>query len=60
MTANGVVNTHHQWQIHVGNHHAGQPVTLIIQGLDVAIFGPDATLIRQLRVDPTRRYQRST
>ncbi len=60
VTANGVVNTHHQWQIHVGNHHAGQPVTLIIQGLDVAIFGPDATLIRQLRVDPTRRYQRST
>ena len=45
-----------QVQVGVGSRHQGLPVTVIQDGVRVAIF-TGATLIRALDIDPTRTYQ---
>jgi transposase InsO family protein len=48
------------WQIKLGAPWAHTTVVAFVDGLDVAIFTTDGQLIRSLRIDPDRRYQRLT
>jgi transposase InsO family protein len=47
-----------KYKINVGREWAYQDVTILIQHLDVAVFHHDQ-LLRELTIDPTRRYQPS-
>jgi transposase InsO family protein len=47
-----------RYYINVGRAWALQDVTVLSQGLDVAVFHHDQ-LLRQLTIDPTRKYQPS-
>lgn len=48
------------WQIKLGAPWAHHHVVAFVDGLDVAIFTTGGHLIRSLRIDPHRRYQRLT
>lgn len=54
----GTVQIKRRWDIHVGVRWAGTTVTVIIQGTHAAVFRGDE-LVRQLTIDPARRYQPS-
>jgi hypothetical protein len=45
------------WEIALGRRWAAHTVRAFIDDLDVAIFDRDAQLIRQLQINPQRRYQ---
>jgi transposase InsO family protein len=58
---NAVINAHGQanlrrWCIKVGLAHAGQPAHIVIDGHHAAIWIA-GQLVRELTLDPTRRYQ---
>ena len=56
VTRHGSVEIGVRWLIHLGARWAGTTVTVIIQGTHAAVFHRD-DLVRQLTLDPTRRYQ---
>jgi hypothetical protein len=45
------------WRIGVGTRWAGTRITVIQTGLHIQLYDPDNRLIRQLDIDPDRRYQ---
>lgn len=53
---NGRLDLSGTYRLGVGKQWAGRPVTVIRDGLHVAVFG-DNKLIRELTIDPTHRYQ---
>lgn len=55
VTQAGAIDWDH-YQIGIGIPHAGTRVLVIGSGLDLTIYGPQGQL-RQLTIDPTRRYQ---
>jgi transposase InsO family protein len=55
VTPNGTV-TAGSWIVQVGSRHAGQAATVIVDATHVQVLIDDQ-LIRELHVDPTRRYQ---
>lgn len=46
-----------KWRIGVGTRWAGTRITIIQTGLHLQLFDPDNRLIRELDIDPNRRYQ---
>jgi len=46
-----------QWRIGVGTRWAATRITIIQTGLHLQLFDPDNRLIRELDIDPNRRYQ---
>lgn len=53
---NGITYISQTYTIPIGTRHAHQPATIIITGLSCHVF-IKGQLIRQLELDPTRRYQ---
>jgi transposase InsO family protein len=53
----GVVHLR-RWDIHVGVEHRGLPVAVALAG-EWAVVTHNGTVLRRLRLDPTRRYQPS-
>jgi hypothetical protein len=45
------------WRIGVGSRWAGTRITVIQTGLHLQLYDPDNRLIRELDIDPNRRYQ---
>lgn len=45
------------WRIGVGTRWTGTRITVIQTGLHVQLYDPDNRLIRELDIDPDRRYQ---
>ena len=45
---------------HVSYKHRGQPVMLLVAGAHVRVIAEDGALLRELTLDPSRDYQRST
>ena len=45
---------------HVSYKHRGQDVILLVAGDHVRVIAEDGALLRELTLDPTRDYQRST
>lgn len=54
--SNGTVAAGNRYKISIGAAHAGNPATIIITGITCHVFTA-GRLIRQLQLDPTRRYQ---
>lgn len=47
-------------QFHVSYRHRGEPVIVLVAGEHVRVLTEDGSLLRELTLDPTRDYQRST
>src|SRR5437899_7830534 len=45
---------------HVSYKHRGQPVMLLVAGAHVRVIAEDGQLLRELTLDPSRDYQRSS
>ena len=45
---------------HVSYKHRGEPVMLLVAGAHVRVLAEDGALLRELTLDPTRDYQRSS
>ncbi|HXI55262.1 MAG TPA: IS481 family transposase [Polyangia bacterium] len=45
---------------HVSYRHRGEPVIVLVAGEHVRVLTEDGSLLRELTLDPTRDYQRST
>ena len=58
VSRSGTIPIKRRWDIGVGVRWAGATVTVIVQGTHAAVFCNDQ-LVRQLTLDPTRRYQPS-
>jgi transposase InsO family protein len=56
VTSNGVVFVNHRYGVLVGREWSGAPVTTIVTGDHVQILYK-RQLVRELTIDPTRRYQ---
>lgn len=54
--SNGICYINKTYSITVGAAHTGQQATVIITGLSCHVF-IEGQLVRQLQLDPTRRYQ---
>jgi len=48
----------HLYHIGLGRRHAGTRVLVLVADLDVRVLTDDGELLRELRLDPTRDYQR--
>ena len=57
----GSVTLRYKSRLHhigVGRRYARQPVTLLVAGRDIRVLDENNVLIRHLKLDPTRDYQR--
>ena len=63
LDANGRVSLRYLSRLrhfHVSYKHRGQPVILLVAGDHVRALAEDGELLRELTLDPSRNYQRST
>ena len=63
LDADGRVTLHYLSRLrhfHVSYKHRGQPVMLLVAGAHVRVLAETGALLRELTLDPSRDYQRSS